>query len=106
MRAVFAGFVACFILGLCMSAAAAPASKAGVKRLIEFGWDEPDTSFMREHIAEMERAPFDGCVFHFFYTEPNGSRGNFIWEGWGKRRFTEPELQAALDDLRATSLHR
>ena len=30
------------------------------KSLIEFGWDEPDTAFMRAHITEMEKLPFDG----------------------------------------------
>ena len=34
------------------------------KALIEFGWDEPDTSFLRAHLSAMERTPFDGCVFH------------------------------------------
>src|SRR3954451_1301335 len=33
---------------------------AGVrKKVIEFGWDEPDTAFLRKHIARMERTPFD-----------------------------------------------
>ena len=41
------------------AAAAAPA-----KKLIEFGWDEPDTGFLRRHRAQLERTPFDGCVFH------------------------------------------
>src|SRR5689334_1414081 len=36
------------------------------KRLIEFGWDEPDTAFMKKHIGEMEKTPFDGCVFHAY----------------------------------------
>ena len=39
-------------------------ASASQKRLIEFGWDEPDTAFLRRHIAQMERSPFDGCVFH------------------------------------------
>src|SRR5438093_12211734 len=106
MRAAVAGLVVCFVLSLCRLAAPASIAAANVKRLIEFGWDEPDTGFMREHIAEMERTPFDGCVFHLLYTEPNGSRGNFMWEDWGKRRFTEAELQPALEDLQATPLHR
>jgi len=38
-------------------------AKAAEKKLIEFGWDEPDMAFMREHAAEMECSPFDGCVF-------------------------------------------
>ena len=43
----------------------APAGAGGpARKLIEFGWDEPDTSFLRGHLAELERTPFDGCVFH------------------------------------------
>jgi hypothetical protein len=38
-----------------------PAS-AGLKRLIEVCWDEPDPAFMRRHLAQMEATPFDGCV--------------------------------------------
>jgi hypothetical protein len=34
------------------------------KKLIEWGWDEPDTKFMRENIEKMEQYPFDGLVFH------------------------------------------
>lgn len=42
---------------------AAPAGKKTMpKRLIEFGWDEPDTAFMRQHIAEMERAVRRLCL--------------------------------------------
>lgn len=76
------------------------------KQLIEFGWDEPDTAFMRAHIAEMQRMPFDGCVFHVTYRKPDGGAGNFTWEDWGKRAFTEAELQPALDDLKATRFGR
>ncbi|HYL80593.1 MAG TPA: hypothetical protein VEU07_07260, partial [Candidatus Acidoferrum sp.] len=57
---------------------------------------------MRQHIAEMERTPFDGCVFHITYTKADGIPGQFVWEGWGTRAFTEAELQPALDDLQAT----
>jgi hypothetical protein len=78
------------------------------KELIEFGWDEPDTAFMRRHIAEMERSPFDGCVFHIDYTftKADGTSGQLIWETWGTRAFTEAELQPALADLQATPLRR
>jgi APA family basic amino acid/polyamine antiporter len=34
------------------------------RKLIELGWDEPDTAFLRQHIIEMEATPFDGCVYH------------------------------------------
>src|SRR5580765_6044139 len=72
------------------------ADSAHGKKLIEFGWDEPDTSFIRQHIAEMEKTPFDGCVFHV----------NLTWNGWDTRSFTAEELQPALDDLKATKFTR
>jgi hypothetical protein len=81
-------------------------SKVAQKKLIEFGWDEPDTAFMREHIEEMERSPFDGCVFHAHYTKPNGGKGDFMWEGWDTRAFKAEELQAALLDLKTTRFRR
>jgi hypothetical protein len=49
------------------------------KKLIEFGWDEPDPAFMRAHAEQMEKSPFDGCVFHL-----NG----FTWEVWGAKKFS------------------
>lgn len=87
------------------------------KKLIEFGWDEPDTAFMREHIAEMEKTPFNGCVFRMNYKcedgsspLPKGARGlstgNFTWECWGKKRFTEEQLKDAVDDLKNTPFRR
>jgi hypothetical protein len=72
------------------------------KKVIEFGWDEPDTSFLRQHIAEMEQTPFDGCVFHVEYAKLGGGKGSFTWESWGTRAFTAAELQGAVDDLKAT----
>jgi hypothetical protein len=77
-----------------------------VKRLIEFGWDEPDTTFMRRHIAEMEETPFDGCVFHVLSSDPRGTRENFTWLCWGRRAFSEAELKTAADDLKATTVRR
>jgi hypothetical protein len=72
------------------------------KKLIEWGWDEPDTKFIRENIRKMEQFPFDGLVFHV-----NSSRGgNFTWELWGGRKFERDEFQHAVEDLRATEFRR
>ena len=76
------------------------------KQLIEFGWDEPNTRFMREHIVEMQASPFDGCVFHVDYTTTSGDSGSFTWNLWGHRRFESAELGVALADLRATRFGR
>jgi hypothetical protein len=74
------------------------------KKLI--GWsNEPDTRFMREHVAEMEATPFDGCVFRLDVKDPNATT-QFSWHVWSKRTFTEAELQPALDDLKATPFKR
>lgn len=89
--------------GLVLTAAGArPKDAAGSKKLIEMGWDEPDTRFLRDHIARMERTPFDGCVFHVMYRGADGRDSNFTWQVWGRRAFTRGQLQSAFDDLRAT----
>lgn len=100
------------LLGLGMSGtlvgcAAVPRPTGGtVKKLIEFGFDEPDTAFMRRHIAQMERSPFDGCVFHVTYRKADGTPGDFLWETWSRRGFTDADIAPALADLRATPFRR
>lgn len=84
----------------------APAAEHGRKKLIEFGWDEPDTTFLRSHIAEMRKTPFDGCVFHAGFQKPGGVKGSFTWDSWGTNAFTEADLTAAFADLRATHFGR
>jgi hypothetical protein len=69
------------------------------KKLIEFGWDEPDTSFLRQQREQLERSPFDGCVFHVTTRGAGGAAENFTWLCWGRRRFSETELKPALADL-------
>lgn len=76
------------------------------KALIEFGWDEPDTGFLRAHLAEMERTPFDGCVFHVDARPRDGKPSSLTWEGWGRRTFVEADLRQARDDLRALRSRR
>jgi ubiquinone/menaquinone biosynthesis C-methylase UbiE len=68
------------------------------KRVIEWGWDEPDTKYMRENLERMEQLPFDGLVFHV--TSAQG--GNFVWEMWGDRLFHREEFNQAVNDLQAT----
>ncbi|HSZ58258.1 MAG TPA: hypothetical protein VK797_21515 [Tepidisphaeraceae bacterium] len=69
-----------------MAAAAEPAHS---KMLIEFGWDEPGTAFMREHAAQMEATPFDGCVFHADAVDEQGKPLAFTWQCWGKQTFSD-----------------
>ena len=88
------------------AAVRAGAADRHAKKLIEFGWDEPDTGFMRAHTSEMQRTPFDGCVFHVDYAKTNGAKGSFTWEAWGQQAFTPAELAQAFEDLRSTRFGR
>ena len=90
----------CFIAALSIHAADTK------KRLIEFGWDEPDTKYLREHISEMEQLPFDGCVFHVTYKKASGGQASFTWDSWSTNSVTKTELAPALEDLKATSFKR
>jgi hypothetical protein len=88
------------LLSLGGSLAAQDAAKG--KKLIEWGWDEPDTKFIRENIQGMEELPFDGLIFHVV----SNKGGNLVWEMWGERRFELAEFQHAIDDLKATPFRR
>jgi hypothetical protein len=83
-------------------------SRQGVRprKLIEFGWDEPDTAFLRKYQRIVESAPFDGCVFRIMTSSKEKPAENFTWLCWGRRRFTDDELAGALGDLRAISWTR
>ena len=90
------------LLGVLVATALSPRPR---KLLIESGWDEPGTRFLREHIAQLQASPFDGCVFHVDYQAPRDS-GNFTWKVWGRRRFDPSDLDAARADLAATRFGR
>lgn len=86
----------------CNTTGARGQDHVAVKKLIEFGWDEPDTEFLRKHIDKMETTPFDGTVFHVNYATRDSRSGVFSFEAWGKRKFSEDDLRRAIEDLRAT----
>jgi hypothetical protein len=76
------------------------------RKLIEFGWDEPDTGFLRMNQKTVEHMPFDGCVFHVSASGKTKGTENFTWLCWSKRQFTDAELSAAFEDLRSISWKR
>lgn len=87
---------------LILTAAPCLAQEPVRKKLIEWGWDEPDTAFIRQNIAKMEEYPFDGFVFHV-----NSSKGgNFTWEMWGGREFGLEEFRHGVEDLKASEFRR
>jgi len=90
------------LLAASIAAARTPADEpARPRALIEFGWDEPDTAFLRSHLAALGRTPFDGCVFHVNARATDGKPASLTWGAWGRRAFADAEVKAARDDLRA-----
>jgi hypothetical protein len=97
--------VALALLAAAAAFVATFAREAPKKKLIEWGWDEPDTAFLRAHIREMERTPFDGCVYHVLADTPAGPV-NVSWRAWSGRAFQDSELARAAEDLRRTPFRR
>jgi hypothetical protein len=98
----FFSFLVIVMIGAPVHAQTNPAKK----KLIEFGWDMPDTAFMRAHIADMEQRPFDGCVFRVMYRRPDGKPASFMTEAWGKIKISQEQLAPAIDDLKHTPFKR
>lgn len=94
----------CSLLALVVLSAHAQSPNLKGKKLLEFGWDEPDTAFLRAHLTEMQRSPFDGCVFHADYHRPDGTQGSFTWQCWGTNAFVQGDLASAFLDLRTVRL--
>lgn len=69
-----------------------------MKRLIEYGWDQPDTAFLKARLAEIERSPFDGTVYAATYLASGVARF-FNRDCWGAKLFTPAEMAPAEADL-------
>jgi hypothetical protein len=86
---------------LCALAASSAFAGTVDKKLIEYGWDAPDTLYIREHVREMEKIPFDGVVIRI---NPRGVPGNWGngWKVFSKKRFEPKDYDFAIADLKAT----
>jgi hypothetical protein len=73
--------------------------------LIEWGWDEPDQSFLGAHVAVMERKPFDGVVLHLTLPDIPPDAANFSWH-LPDHRYHWQELQPAVGALRTVPFRR
>jgi len=101
----------CFLaaLGALYALVAVPSNPPGgdeERRLVQFGWDEPSTGFLRLHVREMERMPFDGVVLNARYLDVGGSEAVLEWTGFGARPIPWSALEPALADLKATEFRR
>ena len=83
----------------------APSPKG--KKLIEYGWDAPDTAFVRDHIAEMEHRPFDGVVIEVRPRSIDGQRQHAVGRGcFSSTVFAAADDQFAIDDLKQTHFQK
>lgn len=104
-RHTIAAFLAGMLLFVLGDAQAREADIGKGKKIIEFGWDIPDTKFLREHIADMERRPFDGVVLSVHYIKDDESKP-LEWTGFGRERLDPALFEESITDLQATSFLR
>ena len=102
-KRIFQIIVICVGFSICVSlqAFAQTASFQPVqKKLIEAGWDIPDTATLRKNLTQMENAPFDGVVLYAIGKDATGNTINvqstFSNVPWKKEWF-----QSSVDDLKA-----
>ena len=76
------------------------------RKLLEWGWDQPNTAYLREHIREMEQAPFDGVVLGVVGRDADGKPIDFTWKAFGRTAFKREQIAQAITDLRATRFRK
>lgn len=79
------------------------------KKLIEYGWDCPNTAYVRQNIAEMEKHPFDGVIIQVTKSrEPRmgGTEDTLGWQTFSTYRFQPQDYEHAIADLKATRFRR
>jgi hypothetical protein len=80
-------------------------ASTGCAHLIEWGWDEPDQTFLKTHIAKMERKPFDGVVLHLTVPGISADLANFSWH-LADHGYRWEDLQPAIEELKAVPFRR
>ncbi len=68
------------------------------KKIIEWGWDDPRTAFVRANIDKVEKLPFDGVVFTLRHADGK----DVTWTMWGSTRLDYANLAHMVDDLTHT----
>lgn len=82
-----------------------PGGRAGrivAKKVIEWGFDQPDTAMMRANIARMEQEPFDGVIFAAYGLDSKKQSLDLARNCWGHSAFTREQFANVVADLKAT----
>ena len=89
----------CSVVLVCAEVASGqPQRLPAKKKLIEYGWDVPTPAFVRDHIREMEKRPFDGLMMRL----AGGNRGKVFHGG----RYREEDFAADFAALEAIEWER
>ncbi len=76
------------------------------KKLIQYGWDAPDSAYLRKHAKRMAAAsPFDGVVVTIRSERGEGKLGGTDALSWSafrdEGRFKPQQFEHAIEDLKA-----
>lgn len=98
-----------FLLCVALAAGAGRAVCADVKtgKVIEWGWGTPSPLYIREHVAEMEKLPFDGLGLDLpANAGPADTSGRFSWRVWGAERLRAADYSECIEALKETRFRR
>ncbi len=105
MKYSFRAAVLSALYAVSISAAPLNQTTAG-KKLIEYGWDCPNTAFVRQNIRQMEKRPFDGVIIRVTRTGPNGAEDTLGWRVFSRTRFVPADYEPAIADLAAVRFEK
>ena len=92
---------------ICLVATPAFAGNTKGKKLIEYGWDCPNTEYVRKNIAEMEKVPFDGVVIQVMSgTGHPAASPSLGWQVFTKEKINPEDCAQAIADLKATKFKK
>jgi len=81
--------------------------------ITELGWTSPDTKYLHDNVAEMERRPLDGVTVRV--ANPRFPHGNLLygtgkgeagWQAFQNRRLTREIIEPAIADLATARFKR
>jgi hypothetical protein len=81
--------------------------------LISLSWSTPDTKFLHDNVAEMEKVPLDGWTTYAANPRlPMGralygyGTGDLSWDVFQNKRATRAQIDPAIADLKSTKFNR
>ncbi|MDO8589106.1 MAG: hypothetical protein Q7T82_18920 [Armatimonadota bacterium] len=77
------------------------------KKLVQYGFDNRDTAYVREHVRDIEKVPLDGIAIAVYAKDADGKYSrNVLGEVFTKNRIKPEDYEHAIDDLKATDFKR